>query len=200
MVGAAHGLNAMCTLWEPQLVENERGGVMVVITALPNVRGHLGYWRGAWLWRADAVDGAARVVKEGEPLRIGVGRDLERPLMWIRRLFHSYYVELLTSPRCRAAPAQHSGYGFVSEALWQLDGLPPLHGRPPSLYRRDWLTLSGTEDSQAARPTPAAGPPPPPPPPAPPAPPAGWYADPHGTPGQQRYWDGTRWTEHTRGR
>lgn len=27
-------------------------------------------------------------------------------------------------------------------------------------------------------------------------PPAGWYADPS-VPGQQRYWDGARWTEHT---
>jgi hypothetical protein len=24
----------------------------------------------------------------------------------------------------------------------------------------------------------------------------GWYADPSGPPGQQRWWDGTRWTEH----
>lgn len=28
------------------------------------------------------------------------------------------------------------------------------------------------------------------------APPAGWHPDPQGAP-QQRYWDGTRWTEHT---
>jgi hypothetical protein len=27
-------------------------------------------------------------------------------------------------------------------------------------------------------------------------PPAGWYADPEGSAGQMRYWDGTRWTEH----
>jgi uncharacterized Tic20 family protein len=27
----------------------------------------------------------------------------------------------------------------------------------------------------------------------------GWYADPQGTPPQQRWWDGTRWTEHTQG-
>jgi hypothetical protein len=27
--------------------------------------------------------------------------------------------------------------------------------------------------------------------------PPGWYADPSGPPGQQRWWDGTRWTEHT---
>lgn len=32
------------------------------------------------------------------------------------------------------------------------------------------------------------------PPPA--APPAGWHPDPQGLP-QQRYWDGSRWTEHT---
>lgn len=197
MVGAAHRLNAMCTLWAPQLVEDERGRVMVVITVVPNLRGRLEYWQGFWMWRAGEVDGEGRAVKEGEPLTIGMGRDIERPLTRIGKMLYGQYVPLLTSPHCRAAPAQHRGYGFVSEALWLLDGLPPLHGRPPSLYRRDWLTLSGTEDSQAARPTPAAGPPPPPPPPAPPA---GWYADPHGTPGQQRYWDGTRWTEHTRGR
>lgn len=29
-----------------------------------------------------------------------------------------------------------------------------------------------------------------------PQPPAGWYPDPT-QPGQQRYWDGTQWTEHT---
>jgi hypothetical protein len=27
--------------------------------------------------------------------------------------------------------------------------------------------------------------------------PPGWYADPSGPSGQQRWWDGTRWTEHT---
>lgn len=27
--------------------------------------------------------------------------------------------------------------------------------------------------------------------------PAGWYADPQGTPQQLRWWDGSRWTEHT---
>src|SRR3954447_8771942 len=27
-------------------------------------------------------------------------------------------------------------------------------------------------------------------------PPAAWYADPHGAPGQTRWWDGTKWTEH----
>ncbi len=27
--------------------------------------------------------------------------------------------------------------------------------------------------------------------------PAGWYADPHGTPNLLRWWDGSRWTEHT---
>ncbi|MFI0259669.1 phospholipid scramblase-related protein [Streptomyces sp. NPDC017056] len=27
--------------------------------------------------------------------------------------------------------------------------------------------------------------------------PAGWYADPQGTPDQLRWWDGSRWTEHT---
>lgn len=27
-------------------------------------------------------------------------------------------------------------------------------------------------------------------------PPPGWYADPHGNPQQQRWWDGARWTEH----
>lgn len=30
-----------------------------------------------------------------------------------------------------------------------------------------------------------------------PNPEAGWYADPHGTPHQLRWWDGSRWTEHT---
>ncbi|WP_059010682.1 phospholipid scramblase-related protein [Streptomyces specialis] len=28
--------------------------------------------------------------------------------------------------------------------------------------------------------------------------PAGWYGDPHGAPDLMRWWDGTRWTEHTR--
>ena len=35
------------------------------------------------------------------------------------------------------------------------------------------------------------------PPLSPTLPPAGWHADPHGTPGLLRYWDGTQWTEHT---
>ncbi|MDP0399207.1 MULTISPECIES: DUF2510 domain-containing protein [Tsukamurella] len=35
-------------------------------------------------------------------------------------------------------------------------------------------------------------------PPLPPTlPPAGWHADPRGTPGLLRYWDGAQWTEHT---
>jgi uncharacterized membrane protein YhaH (DUF805 family) len=38
------------------------------------------------------------------------------------------------------------------------------------------------------------------PPDAPPAatqnPPAGWFPSPGGPPGQQRYWDGSRWTDH----
>lgn len=33
-------------------------------------------------------------------------------------------------------------------------------------------------------------------PPLPQGPPAGWYPDPHGQ-ATQRWWDGTRWTEHT---
>ena len=33
--------------------------------------------------------------------------------------------------------------------------------------------------------------------PAPSGPPAGWYADPHGAAGLMRYWDGSRWTDHT---
>jgi hypothetical protein len=36
----------------------------------------------------------------------------------------------------------------------------------------------------------------PPPPVQPPTTPPGWYPD-TGNPGQQRWWDGTRWTEHT---
>jgi hypothetical protein len=36
----------------------------------------------------------------------------------------------------------------------------------------------------------------PPPPTQPPTTPAGWYPDTN-NPGQQRWWDGTRWTEHT---
>lgn len=35
------------------------------------------------------------------------------------------------------------------------------------------------------------------PPPPPTLPPAGWHADPRGTPGVLRYWDGAQWTEHT---
>ncbi len=38
--------------------------------------------------------------------------------------------------------------------------------------------------------------PPPPPPPPPSLPPPGWYPDPVG-PSTQRWWDGSRWTEHT---
>ena len=30
----------------------------------------------------------------------------------------------------------------------------------------------------------------------PPPPPAGWYPDPSGVPGRQRYFDGKQWTEH----
>jgi hypothetical protein len=55
--------------------------------------------------------------------------------------------------------------------------------------------------------TDAAPPPPPPPPPPGDAPPTttapggptgpGWHPDPSGRPGLQRYWDGTKWTDHT---
>jgi len=37
-----------------------------------------------------------------------------------------------------------------------------------------------------------------PPPPTPPLPPAGWYADPAGRPGTQRWWDGLGWSDHLR--
>ena len=37
-----------------------------------------------------------------------------------------------------------------------------------------------------------------PPPPPPPLPPAGWYADPAGHMGWQRWWDGLGWTDHLR--
>ena len=37
-----------------------------------------------------------------------------------------------------------------------------------------------------------------PPPPPPPLPPAGWYVDPAGQPGWQRWWDGRGWTDHLR--
>lgn len=50
---------------------------------------------------------------------------------------------------------------------------------------------------QAIAPTalPAVSPSPPAVPPEPAAPPAGWYPDPAGS-AQQRYWDGTTWTDH----
>src|SRR4051794_35133513 len=33
---------------------------------------------------------------------------------------------------------------------------------------------------------------------APSQPPSGWFPDPQGPPGQQRWWDGSTWTEHIR--
>lgn len=43
-------------------------------------------------------------------------------------------------------------------------------------------------------PQPQSSPAPPPPPTS--GPPAGWYPDPHGRAGVQRYWDGAAWTDH----
>ena len=70
---------------------------------------------------------------------------------------------------------------------------------PPGL----WPFVRRRATERAARAPSIAGPPPgaaPPPPPAPPgqvepATAAGWYPDPQGE--GQRYWDGSKWTEHT---
>jgi hypothetical protein len=66
---------------------------------------------------------------------------------------------------------------------------PFVRGRPAEL---------ASPAPSIARPPPGAAPAPPPPPPpeqVEPATPAGWYPDPQGE--GQRYWDGTKWTEHT---
>ena len=52
--------------------------------------------------------------------------------------------------------------------------------------------INGTLSPASVTPVPAAAPTPPPA-----GPPAGWYPDPHGGVGLQRYWDGKTWTEHT---
>ncbi len=51
---------------------------------------------------------------------------------------------------------------------------------------------------QGGMPTVAASPtgPPATPPPSADLPPAGWFPAPGGPPGQQRYWDGSKWTDH----
>jgi uncharacterized membrane protein YhaH (DUF805 family) len=51
---------------------------------------------------------------------------------------------------------------------------------------------------QGGMPTVAASPtgPPTTPPPSTDLPPAGWFPAPGGPPGQQRYWDGSKWTDH----
>ena len=78
-------------------------------------------------------------------------------------------------------------------------GLLALLG-PPGLWpvvRRRAAEPASPAPSIAGPPPGAEPAPPPPPPPeqVEPATPAGWYPDPHGE--GRRYWDGTKWTEHT---
>ncbi|MEV6448457.1 DUF2510 domain-containing protein [Amycolatopsis sp. NPDC051716] len=58
---------------------------------------------------------------------------------------------------------------------------------------------SGDSPQGNAYPAPVSiqqAPPPPPPQPVPQGPPPGWYQDPN-APQIRRWWDGTKWTEHT---
>ena len=71
---------------------------------------------------------------------------------------------------------------------------------PPGLWpfvRRRPGEPASPARSIAGPPPPGVAPAPPPPPPeqVEPVRPAGWYPDPQGE--GQRYWDGTKWTEHT---
>lgn len=86
------------------------------------------------------------------------------------------------------------GIGWIVALVWCFTSPPPqqaitIHQVPPS---QPW----GVGPSQQ----PSAVPPPNrTQPPAPSGPPAGWYPDPNGT-AEERWWDGTQWSQHVQNR
>lgn len=92
------------------------------------------------------------------------------------------------------APAATRASTSVPDAI---EPVAPQGGVDPALTAEPVDVVVGS--APLVQPAPVAPEPqaPPVPPPPPTLPPAGWHADPHGTPGLLRYWDGTQWTEHT---
>jgi uncharacterized RDD family membrane protein YckC len=126
-------------------------------------------------WTPGKLMTGLRVVR-GDGRLAGLGRNLARPFLWIADGFPyilpglvGFILILATKEHRRVADFAAGTYVVASDEV----------GRAP--------TAAALPGGPAAPPVPAtAGGPPP-----------NWYADPGGAP-QMRWWDGMRWTDHTR--
>lgn len=137
MLAATHVLAERCPTWLPHLEESQVGGAVVVFTVSPGLECLVFCNHSIWMYRADHVAADGRILEMGKPITLGFGTDIPRLMNRISAGLREDYVPLLASPAMQAAPAEDSGAAFISEALWHLDGRPPLNGRTPSLYGRD---------------------------------------------------------------
>jgi uncharacterized RDD family membrane protein YckC len=126
-------------------------------------------------WTLGKLMTGLRIVR-GDGRLAGLGRNMGRPFLWIVDGFPyflpglvGFILILATKEHRRVADMATGTYVVASDEV----------GRAPAA-----AALPG---AAGAPPVPAvAG-----------GPPANWYADPGGAP-QLRWWDGTRWTDHTR--
>jgi len=123
------------------------------------------------------LTGTRIVTEDGQVA--GVGSNIIRFLGWIVDGF-PYFIPGLTGFIVSLSSARHQRVGDMLAGTYVVRH--EAVGRP----------ILAVEAGTAGTVVPAGPPPPPPPPPQP----ANWYPDPRAE-ARLRYWDGTRWTEHT---
>lgn len=136
MTRAATILNQRCPVWNPRLAETNDGGVSVLIDFFPGWRYVIQFDHSSWTLRRDHVDDDGSLLEEGTAHRLDRGTGLDVTMNAIATAFRNQYEAVLATPGAELLRAEHPGLLFASEALWHLDGRPPLNGQPPSVYRR----------------------------------------------------------------